>query len=81
MAVLNAETPNRARVVAAFAMAITDAELADLDAKGIRGVRLNTDNQGGMPITMEEIPELAARINTFGWHIEFLFPGRGRCWI
>ncbi len=76
MAVLNAETPNRARVVAAFTMAITDAELADLDAKGIRGVRLNTDNQGGMPITMEEIPELAARINAFGWHIEFLFPGR-----
>ena len=76
MAVLNAETPNRARGVAAFAMAITDAELADLDAKGIRGVRLNTDNQGGMPITMDEIPELAARLKPLGWHIEFLFPGR-----
>ena len=76
MAALNSETYNRARGVAAFTMAITDAELADLDAKGIRGVRLNTDNQGGMPITMEDIPELAARIKPFGWHIEFLFPGR-----
>ncbi len=76
MAELNAETPNRARGVAAFTMAITDRELADLDAKGIRGVRLNTDNKGGMPITMEEIPELAARIQPFGWHIEFLFPGQ-----
>jgi 2-pyrone-4,6-dicarboxylate lactonase len=76
IAALNAKTPNRARGVAAFTMAITDEELADLDAKGIRGVRLNTDNQGGMPVTMAEIPELAARIKPFGWHIEFLFPGR-----
>lgn len=76
MAALNAETPNRARGVAAFTLAITDDELADLDAKGIRGVRLNTDNQGGMPITMADIPNLAARIKPLGWHIEFLFPGQ-----
>jgi predicted TIM-barrel fold metal-dependent hydrolase len=25
---------------------------------------------------MNEIPDLAARIAPFGWHIEFLFPGR-----
>ena len=48
----------------------------DLDASGVRGVRLNTDNLGGMPISFEEIPELCARIARLGWHIEFLFPGR-----
>ena len=39
-------------------------------------MRLNTDNKGGMPIEMSAIPDLAARIASFGWHIEFLFPGK-----
>jgi 2-pyrone-4,6-dicarboxylate lactonase len=76
MTALNAETPNRARAVAAVTMDIRDAELAALDARGVRGVRLNTDNKGGMPITLDAIPELAARIAPFRWHIEFLFPGK-----
>jgi len=76
MAALNAEKPNRARCVVALSMEITDNELAALDASGVRGVRLNTDNKGGMPIKIGEIPELAARINPFGWHLEFLFPGK-----
>jgi len=29
-----------------------------------------------MPIGMTEIPKLAARIAPFGWHLEFLFPGK-----
>jgi 2-pyrone-4,6-dicarboxylate lactonase len=76
MAALNAETPNRARAVVAITMDISDDELAALDTSGVRGVRLNTDNKGGMPIEMKAIPELAARIAPFGWHIEFLFPGK-----
>jgi 2-pyrone-4,6-dicarboxylate lactonase len=76
MAALNAETPNRARSVVAISLSIKDDELAALDAAGVRGVRLNTDNKGGMPIGMNEIPDLAARIAPFGWHIEFLFPGK-----
>jgi len=75
MAALNAATANRARAVVAIAMDIGDDELAALDARGVRGVRLNTDNKGGMPIEMSAIPDLAARIAPFGWHIEFLFPG------
>ena len=75
MAALNTTTPNRARAVVAITLAITDGELAALDAAGVRGVRLNTDNKGGMPIEMDEIPELVARIRPFGWHVEFLFPG------
>ena len=76
MAALNAQTPDRARCVVALGMEISDNELAALDASGVRGVRLNTDNKGGMPIKIGEIPELAARINPFGWHLEFLFPGK-----
>ena len=76
MAALNAGSPNRARAVAAVTMDIGDDELAALDARGVRGVRLNTDNKGGMPITTAEIPDLAARIAPLRWHIEFLFPGK-----
>jgi predicted TIM-barrel fold metal-dependent hydrolase len=76
MAALNAATPNRARAVVAISMDISDDELAALDKSGVRGVRLNTDNKGGMPIEMKAVPELAARIAPFGWHIEFLFPGK-----
>jgi predicted TIM-barrel fold metal-dependent hydrolase len=73
---LNDETPNRARAVIAISMKITDEELAEFDALGVRGVRLNTDNKGGMPIALDQIGELEARIRSFGWHIEWLFPGK-----
>lgn len=76
MAALNAQRPGRARAVVALSMNITDKALEELDAAGVRGVRLNTDNQGGMPIGIGEIPELAARIRPLGWHLEFLFPGK-----
>jgi len=76
MKALNAERPNRARAVVALDMSPTERELAALDAAGVRGVRLNTDNKGGMPIAFDDIPELSARIRPFRWHLEFLFPGR-----
>jgi predicted TIM-barrel fold metal-dependent hydrolase len=76
MAALNAQTPDRARCIVALDMDVSEKKLATLDASGVRGVRLNTDNKGGMPIAISQIPELAARIRPFGWHIEFLFPGK-----
>lgn len=77
MAALNGQTPGRARAVVALDMReATESRLAALDASGVRGVRLNTDNTGGMPIGVDEIPELAARLRPFGWHLEFLFPGK-----
>jgi predicted TIM-barrel fold metal-dependent hydrolase len=39
-------------------------------------VRLNTDNKGGMPIGLDQIGELEARIRPLGWHLEWLFPGK-----
>jgi predicted TIM-barrel fold metal-dependent hydrolase len=76
MAALNAEAPDRARCVVAITMDVSEKELARLDALGARGVRLNTDNKGGMPIELSQISELARKIAPFGWHIEFLFPGK-----
>ena len=76
MAALNGQTPDRARAVVALAMDVSEEKLAALDASGVRGVRLNFDNKGGMPIGIAQIPELAARIRPFGWHLEFLFPGK-----
>ena len=70
-----AKIPERARAVVAVDMSVTDAELADMDARGARGVRLNLDNKGGMPIGLDEIAVLAARIAELGWHAEFLFAG------
>lgn len=68
-----AEIPERARAVVALDMAVTDDELVDLDSRGVRGVRLNLEDRGGMPIAMSDIPQLAARIAGLGWHLEFLF--------
>src|SRR3989442_788998 len=74
MNALNKETPKRARCVVAITMDITDDELGALDRAGARGVRLNTDNKGGMPVEMHDIPKLEARIAPLGWHFEWLFP-------
>lgn len=76
MNALNAQSPNRARAIIATGLGVTDAELADWDSMGVRGVRLNTDNKGGMPLELGQIPELCERIAPLGWHIEFLFPGK-----
>jgi 2-pyrone-4,6-dicarboxylate lactonase len=76
MRTLNAETEGRARAVIATGLDISDEDLAALDADGVRGVRLNTDNIGGMPVEMSQIPDLCARIAPFGWHVEFLFAGK-----
>jgi predicted TIM-barrel fold metal-dependent hydrolase len=76
MNALNAETPDRARCVIACGLDISEEEIAEYDRQGARGVRLNTDNKGGMPMEFSDIPELEAKIGPFGWHIEFLFPGK-----
>ncbi len=73
---LNAATPGRARSVVATGSDVSDQQLADMHARGARGIRLNTDNVGGMPIDWEDLPGLCRRMAPLGWHVEFLFPGR-----
>ncbi len=72
---LNRVTPDRARSVVAVDRDISDRQLAAMHDRGARGVRLNTDNAGGMPIGWDDLPELCRRIAPMGWHVEFLFPG------
>jgi 2-pyrone-4,6-dicarboxylate lactonase len=73
---LNQERADRARSVVALDMTFSETDLLSLDKLGARGIRLNTDNKGGMPIAFSDIPELCARIKPFKWHLEFLFPGK-----
>src|SRR5688500_11598809 len=61
MAALNAETPNRARCVVALDMQVSEKDFLHFESLGVRGVRLNLANRGGMPVEMNQIPELAAR--------------------
>lgn len=71
-----AEIPDRARAVVAVPTSVGDDELADLDRRGAKGVRLNLDNVGGMSLTLDDVPTLAGRISELGWHVEFLFAGK-----
>lgn len=70
------QIPHKARAVVAIDLSLSDDELVALDRRGVRGVRLNLDNVGGMPVELDEIPTLAGRIAELGWHIEFLFAGQ-----
>lgn len=68
--------PEQARAIVALDLSAGDEELADLDRRGVRGLRLNLDNVGGMPIDLSDVPTLAGRVRELGWHLEFLFAGR-----
>lgn len=70
-----ARIPDRARAVVAIDSSLADEDLAELDRNGARGIRLNFDNVGGMPVAPDEVPSLAARVAELGWHVEFLFAG------
>lgn len=73
---LNKKVANKARGVCAIKMDATENFLQELHDQGIRGVRLNLDNKGGMPLELSEISRLEDKIKGFGWHLEYLFPGK-----
>jgi 2-pyrone-4,6-dicarboxylate lactonase len=57
-----------------------DAELARLDAAGVRGVRINLSpvkpfESGFAPKLLPRIARLGARCAEIGWHLDFLTPG------
>ncbi len=63
-----ARAPERFRAVVVVPPETGDAELAALHAQGVRGIRVNARNPGGLKL--EDVPRLAARIAPFGWHIQ-----------
>jgi len=62
----------RARGVAMVGASITGAELQALDDAGIRATRFITTARGGP--SLEQLPEVAAKVAPFGWHIEMYVP-------
>jgi predicted TIM-barrel fold metal-dependent hydrolase len=70
---------DRARAIAAVdADTVTDAELQTLDARGVRGIRVNYGYRStDRTITgqaVEQARKLAPRAAALGWHLEFLVP-------
>lgn len=63
--------PERLRGVAVVGPEVSDAELAEMDRLGVRGVRLNLLFSGaGLDFTVAE--RLAERLAPLGWHLQVL---------
>ncbi|NNE82586.1 MAG: amidohydrolase family protein [Alphaproteobacteria bacterium] len=68
-----ARHPGRILGVVAVDSTITDAELADLNAKGARGARVNIADKGGNPFdSMDAVRRFCERLAPLGWHLEVL---------
>ncbi|HSQ03365.1 MAG TPA: amidohydrolase family protein, partial [Burkholderiales bacterium] len=70
---------DRARAIAAVdADTVTDAELKALDARGVRGIRVNfgyrSTDRAITGKAVEQARKLAPRAAVLGWHLEFLVP-------
>jgi len=66
--------PDTLRGVAVVTADISDRELQEMHASGIRGVRINVLFGGGTGF--EAMEKLAARIAPLGWHLQFLLDVR-----
>jgi 2-pyrone-4,6-dicarboxylate lactonase len=65
--------PARRRAVVSVSGRETDAELSRLNGLGVRGIRVNLVDRGGMPFaSLAELERMAERIAPLGWHVEFL---------
>lgn len=66
---------DKAKGVAAVKRKVTDQELKDMDAAGVRGVRFNFVKRLVDVTPKEELIEIAQRISKFGWHTVVYFEG------
>lgn len=68
-----ATDPVNLRAVAAMTEDTTDRELARMRDAGVRGVRVNLVDRGGMPFrSLAELSRAAERIRDLGFHLELL---------
>ncbi len=68
-----ATMPERFRAVAALGSDASDEELLRLNESGVKGVRVNLVDKGGMPFAgLDDVIRFASRIADFGWHLELL---------
>lgn len=64
-----------ARGIAVLHPTVTDAELKQLDAAGIRGVRFSLGEAATAVVTIDMVEPLAQRIAPLGWHVQLHAPG------
>ncbi len=65
--------PDRFRAVVSVTSDVTDAELEAFHAQGVRGIRVNIVDSGGMTFaSVDDAVAFTSRITGLGWHIEFL---------
>lgn len=65
-----------ARGIASVGQDITEAEIAEMDAAGVRGVRFNFVKRLVDATPKEVFLSIADKIKTFGWHIVVYFEGQ-----
>jgi len=63
----------KARGVATVRRSVSDGELQDLHASGVRGVRFNFVKRLVDFTPKDELMEIAGRIQTLGWHVVIYF--------
>ncbi len=70
-----ARRPDRLRGIVVVDPETCDATLRDMDGAGVRGIRINRRNPGGL--SLEDAMRLARRIAPLGWHIQLQIELRG----
>ena len=64
-----------ARGIAVLHPTVTDAELKQLDAGGVRGIRFSLGDPATAVVTLDMVEPLAKRIAALGWHLQLHWPG------
>jgi len=64
-----------ARGIAVMNPSISETELKQLDAGGIRGIRFSLGDPATAVVSLDMVEPLAKRIAPFGWHVQVHWPG------
>jgi predicted TIM-barrel fold metal-dependent hydrolase len=68
-----ARHPTRLRGIVAVGEDVTEAEIMRMHTAGVRGIRVNLVDRGGMPFrSLDALRDVADVIRPFGWHVELL---------
>ena len=67
------QSNGKARGVATVKRSVTDEELQDMHAAGVRGVRFNFVKRLVDFTPKDELMEIASRIKPLGWHVVIYF--------
>src|SRR5205814_10533089 len=67
-----AQLGGTARAIAVVSPTIVDAELRAMDAKGVRGVRINLESSGNRNVGAARamLTAMAKKVQPLGWHIQ-----------